>query len=550
MASDKIAFLAKKPFGKLALYQFDPSEGTTELIQNLPFEPLRAFRDVIGFDHGFLITWQNQLIRLSFAGDYEVLFEYRGHATLCSPQVGEGSFVVMAVSEHEFCFFGIDSEGELLFETPFVKGRAHSFQWLEQKQQFLIRKARSLDPFAPLRLEWYQGAISAFPFAPAICEEGHFGHLDEKGDMLGFFTESTKDSFHQVDTRLKLKKTTPLDFHLTATDVLSDFHNLPYKSSPLLQGEHSSVTCIVAMVGPTPHRLHFPFSYVRILLETKESYFALVADLDVPWQGVLVHKETLEPLTPVLRLAPLLNRTILSIPYDGYKLPALLFEPLEQRATKATVVLLHKGPRHHVSAEYPLKARALVRLGFRVLMVNFSGSTGFGKIHRERLFQRMGELDRDEVIHVLKHLREISYLTQPVVLWGGQTGGYLAARILAKAEGIAGAVLVFTPIDGAKMVEKASPPQRREWEFGFGKPPFHDLKERSLYPLLLQAKLPVLLVRGRKADAQLGEEHAPFLLSRQNRHLKVKTFECESQFSTRSDFRTYQNAVFSFLKNL
>ncbi|WP_203567088.1 S9 family peptidase [Aestuariimicrobium ganziense] len=97
-----------------------------------------------------------------------------------------------------------------------------------------------------------------------------------------------------------------------------------------------------------------------------------------------------------------------------------------------TIVRTHGGPTSFASAAYNPSVTFWTSRGFAVVDVNYGGSTGFGRIYRERLLQNWGVVDVEDCVAVVEHL-VAEGLADParVSITGGSAGGYTTLQSLA-----------------------------------------------------------------------------------------------------------------------
>jgi len=95
------------------------------------------------------------------------------------------------------------------------------------------------------------------------------------------------------------------------------------------------------------------------------------------------------------------------------------------------LMVLHGGPHASWSCfNSPYHAMVLEQ-GFQIMTVNFSGSYGFGKQFNERLAGKIGELDIEEILAILKQL-DGKYDKDQLFFDGGSYSGYQSFVFLQK----------------------------------------------------------------------------------------------------------------------
>ena len=99
------------------------------------------------------------------------------------------------------------------------------------------------------------------------------------------------------------------------------------------------------------------------------------------------------------------------------------------------IVLTHGGPTSMTTASYDPGIQFWVSRGFAVVDVNYSGSTGFGRAHRDRLRGAWGELDVADAAAVVGVLASDGTVdADRVAITGGSAGGYTTLKSLVSTD--------------------------------------------------------------------------------------------------------------------
>ena len=107
-----------------------------------------------------------------------------------------------------------------------------------------------------------------------------------------------------------------------------------------------------------------------------------------------------------------------------YQLPADERPPL--------MVVSHGGPTGSTSSTLSLSIQYWTSRGFAILDVNYGGSTGYGRLYRERLREKWGIVDVDDCINGAKHMVEQGRADgDRLIIRGGSAGGYTTLAALA-----------------------------------------------------------------------------------------------------------------------
>lgn len=130
---------------------------------------------------------------------------------------------------------------------------------------------------------------------------------------------------------------------------------------------------------------------------------------------------------------------------DGTEIHGYLFDPRETAAVAddaaglSSVVWVHGGPMRqmragwHPSRSYSLPYafhQYLAERGYVGLFVNYRGGIGYGKAFRQALADGYGRDEMDDVVAAAEYLRERSYTSDSVGVWGLSYGGYATLQIL------------------------------------------------------------------------------------------------------------------------
>ncbi|MEV8266485.1 prolyl oligopeptidase family serine peptidase [Microbacterium sp. NPDC076911] len=99
------------------------------------------------------------------------------------------------------------------------------------------------------------------------------------------------------------------------------------------------------------------------------------------------------------------------------------------------VVFVHGGPTSHVGGAASGKIAYLTSRGIGVLDVNYGGSTGYGRVYRERLLGQWGVVDVEDVIVAAQGLAEAD-IADPrrLAIAGGSAGGWTVLCALAQSD--------------------------------------------------------------------------------------------------------------------
>jgi len=114
---------------------------------------------------------------------------------------------------------------------------------------------------------------------------------------------------------------------------------------------------------------------------------------------------------------------------------ALIAEPTGSRP-HPTIMLVHGGPESHDLDTYSAMVQAWVDHGFAVVLVNYRGSTGYGRAWRDAITGNPGFTEMEDLCAVRDHLVDLG-LADPrrFILSGRSWGGYLTLLGLCRHPG-------------------------------------------------------------------------------------------------------------------
>jgi len=96
------------------------------------------------------------------------------------------------------------------------------------------------------------------------------------------------------------------------------------------------------------------------------------------------------------------------------------------------IVEAHEGPTADAKPRLELRTQFFTSRGFAVAHVNYRGSTGYGRAHRESLNRLWGIADVADCIHAAQHLAEAGHADARLsVIVGASAGGFTALCALA-----------------------------------------------------------------------------------------------------------------------
>ena len=143
-------------------------------------------------------------------------------------------------------------------------------------------------------------------------------------------------------------------------------------------------------------------------------------------------------LSEVVSAAALANCEAVSWPSaDGETIHGLLMSPASESCTgigrPPLVVMIHGGPTSQVRAGWRGEAQFLATRGYAVLMVNYRGSTGYGRDYMLRLRGNWGICDVEDGLSGRAWLIEQGRVDdQRTVIMGGSAGGFTVLQTMVE----------------------------------------------------------------------------------------------------------------------
>ncbi len=232
---------------------------------------------------------------------------------------------------------------------------------------------------------------------------------------------------------------------------------------------------------------------------------------------------------------------------------ALVAEPTDRPRPHPTIFIIHGGPEAHDRDSFSPPVQAWVDHGLAVVMVNYRGSTGYGREWRDALTGNPGLTELEDIGAVWDRVVAEGIAERDrIVLSGASWGGYLTLLGLGMqperwALGVAGVPVA----DYVAAYEDEMEPLKRYDDALFGASPTEDpelYRVRSPITYIDQVRVPVLILAGendprcpiRQIDnflQRLDELGKPYeVLRYEAGHGSLRTDERIRQMETQLDF--------------
>jgi dipeptidyl aminopeptidase/acylaminoacyl peptidase len=242
------------------------------------------------------------------------------------------------------------------------------------------------------------GFLSTQRLVCAFCQYGvwHLGYIDLHTKRLQTFKMPYTDI---KDVRVDAEHRTALIIAGSPTEAhaLIQF-NLNEIENKGKQLASAPLSLSAAVEQPGTHRVEVLRSSSQI--HTEEGYLSVPQEINFPSQdGQRAYAFYYPPR----------NQDFISLPNEK---PPLL-------------VMSHGGPTYATGTALSLKIQFWTSRGFAVVDVNYGGSSGYGRVYRQRLNGKWGIVDVDDCIQAARYLVEQGKAdAERLLIRGGSSGGY------------------------------------------------------------------------------------------------------------------------------
>jgi dipeptidyl aminopeptidase/acylaminoacyl peptidase len=119
----------------------------------------------------------------------------------------------------------------------------------------------------------------------------------------------------------------------------------------------------------------------------------------------------------------------------------LYYPPSSQKFTSSelppALLSIHGGPTSLAGNRFNAEAAYFTSRGFAYIVVNYRGSTGYGRSYRHAMRQRWGDVDVEDAVSCARFLGE-QKMVDPgrIVITGGSAGGYTVLNSLIRYPGV------------------------------------------------------------------------------------------------------------------
>jgi dipeptidyl aminopeptidase/acylaminoacyl peptidase len=179
------------------------------------------------------------------------------------------------------------------------------------------------------------------------------------------------------------------------------------------------------------------------------------------------------------------------------------------------LVKCHGGPTSTASSTLNLGIQYWTSRGIAVLDVNYRGSTGFGRVYRDRLQRNWGVADVDDCVSGARFLAERERIDgQRCVISGGSAGGYTTLAALAFRDFFQGGASYYGISDVAALARDTHKFESRYLDWLIGPYPQEEARYRERSPLYHADRLgkPVIFFQGEE-DAVVPPNQAEAMVA-------------------------------------
>lgn len=217
----------------------------------------------------------------------------------------------------------------------------------------------------------------------------------------------------------------------------------------------------------------------------------------------------------------------------------------EANSLPPLIVMCHGGPTGSTSPAFNLKAQYWTNRGFAVFDINYSGSTGYGREYRRRLYNQWGVADVDDLCSGANYLIEQGLVDKDkVAIRGNSAGGYSVLAALTFHDTFKAGASLYGIGDLSALTEDTHKFESRYCDQLIGEYP----KEKALYeqrsPIhsIEQLNCPVIFLQGLEDKIVPPNQAEAMVNALHKKHIPVAyvTFENEGH-----GFRQAENICYS-----
>ncbi len=212
---------------------------------------------------------------------------------------------------------------------------------------------------------------------------------------------------------------------------------------------------------------------------------------------------------------------------------SFLYKPLVEKFKKPPLIVkAHSGPTSFFNGSYNAEVQYWTAKGFFVAEVNYGGSSGFGRVYRERLNYKWGIVDSFDCKSLVLELLKLDLVDRDkVVIFGNSAGGLTALNCLTYGSIFTAAICKYPVIDLKDMYYNT---HRFEKDYlnslvGDYAKNYNEYIKRSPINRIDKIKKPILVFHGKKDSVISYKQTLKIkeILIRNNKYSEAIFFENE-----------------------
>ena len=242
--------------------------------------------------------------------------------------------------------------------------------------------------------------------------------------------------------------------------------------------------------------------------------------------------------------------------FEDQSTHSFLYRPLVENFRKPPLLVrAHSGPTSFFDGSYNSEVQYWTSKGFFVAEVNYGGSSGFGRVYRERLNYKWGIVDSYDCKAIAFELINLNLVdSDKVVIFGNSAGGLTALNCLLHCSIFTAAICKYPVLDLKDMHYNT---HRFEKDYlnslvGNYEEHFDDYINRSPINQMNKIKKPILLFHGKKDRVISYKQTLKIqeILIQNNKYSEVMFFENEGHgFKNIANKEIVMQKSREFLKN-
>lgn len=222
--------------------------------------------------------------------------------------------------------------------------------------------------------------------------------------------------------------------------------------------------------------------------------------------------------------------SVLCIEQHRYPVWGYFYAPLAGDSSveaPALIVKTHGGPTSATSTTLSMDVQFWTSRGFAVLDVDYGGSSGYGRAYRERLRDRWGIVDVQDVIDLTQYVVSKGWVDRKrVIMTGGSSSGFTTLRVLQSCNLFAGGISCYGISDLTTLSDDT---HKFESYYLDQLVPERERAERSPINHIEALRVPMLFFQGACDTAVPPRQTTQFVEALKGRGIHVEYVEYENE---------------------